>query len=141
MPDGNGGSSGGSSSGGDTENAENQRKLDEAIESGRLKTKLDKRKQAKHRFGSEEYNKEIAAGRLPSYTKLSNMEVQKIINNHRKDGIVYFCNEQYRKVITEKENIGMFGDRITGKYIPTNRATIHYSIDGTHLVPAPPKGE
>jgi len=32
----------------------------------------------------------------------------------------------------------MFGDRRSGKYIPTHRATIHYSKKGTHLVPASP---
>lgn len=133
--------SGGGSSGDGSENANNQRELDEAIESGKVKTKLNKSKQAKHKYGSAEYNEAIKRGDLPSYTILSNMEVQKIINNHSKDGKVYFENGQFRKVITEKENIGMFGDRKTGKYIPTNRATIHYSKDGTHLVPAPPKGE
>lgn len=69
------------------------------------------------------------------------MEVQKIINNHSKDGKVYLENGQFRKVITEKKNFGMFGVRKTRKHIPTNRATIHYSKDGTHLVPAPSKGE
>lgn len=149
-PDGNGGSGGGSSggsggeSGGSGEssvNAENQRKLDEAIESGKLKTKLDKGKQAKHKYGSAEYNEAIKRGELPSYTKLSNMEVQKIINNHSKDGEVRIQKGHFKKVITEKDSIGMYGDLRTKKYIPTNRATIHYSKDGTHLVPAPPKGE
>ena len=49
---------------------------------------------------------------------------------------------QFKQVISLESSYGMFGDRDTGKYIPTNRATIHYSKKGTHIVPAPPiKGE
>lgn len=133
--------SGGGSSGDGSENANNQRELDEAIESGKVKTKLNKSKQAKHKYGSAEYNEAIKRGELPSYTTLSNMEVQKIINNHKDDGEVHLLNGQFKKVITEEENIGFFGDRQTNTYLPTNRATIHYSKEGTHLVPAHPKGE
>lgn len=113
--------------------------LKKAIENGTLKTKLDKKAQSAHKLGSEEYNKRIANGELPSYTEMSNMEIQKIINEYSSKGEVRkFPDNQFREVIKTDAFKGMFGDRTTGKYIPTNRATIHYSKKGTHLVPAAP---
>lgn len=117
----------------------NKNELEKAIADGKLSTKLDKKAQSAHKMGSEEYNKRIEKGGLPSYTELSNMEVQKIINTHSLAGEVHKGKDgQFREVISLKENIGMFGDRRSGKYIPTHRATIHYSKKGTHLVPASP---
>lgn len=137
-----GGDEGGSSSSvGSSENEKNQKELDEAISSGKVKTKLDKKKQAKHKFGSKDYNDAINNGDLPSYTELSHMEIQTIINNHKKDGNVIIKAGQYKKVITENYDFGMYGDLDSKKYIPTNRATIHYSEAGTHLVPAKPEGK
>lgn len=117
----------------------NRKELEKAIADGKLSTKLDKKAQSAHKKGSEEYNKRIEKGGLPSYTELSNMEVQKIINTHSLTGEVHKGKDgQFREVLTLKEKIGMFGDRRTGKYLPTHRATIHYSKNGTHLVPAAP---
>ena len=70
---------------------------------------------------------------------MSNMEIQKIINEYSSKGEVRkFPDNHFREVIKTDAFKGMFGDRTTGKYIPTNRATIHYSKKGTHLVPAAP---
>ena len=139
MPHGGGSSSGSQS--GLSENDKNRSALKNAIDSGKVKTKLDKRAQSKHKYGSKEYNAAIKRGDFPSYTDLSHMEVQKIVNEYSTKGKVYFDGGQFREVITLKETIGFYGDRRTNSYIPTNRATIHYSKDGTHLVPASPKGE
>ena len=123
----------------DRESARNE--LEKAIADGKLRTKLDKDAQSAHKKGSEEYNKRIADGELPSYTELSHMEIQKIINTYSLTGIVRKGKDgQYRETITVKDNIGMFGDLKTKKYIPTNRATIHYSKKGTHLIPSAPLG-
>ena len=129
-----------SGSNGNSDNEKNQKELDEAVKSGKVKTKLNKSRQSKHKYGSEDYNKAIKNGELPSYTELSHMEVQKIINNHEHDGEVIVQDGQFKKVITEKDDFAMYGDLATKKYYPTNRATIHYSKDGTHLVPAKPEG-
>lgn len=137
-------SNGGSSSGGGSgksENEKNQEEFEKAVASGKIITKLDKKAQLAHKKGSQAYNRRVANGELPSYTELSNMKIQTIINNHYNDGEVLIQGGQFKRIITEKENLGYFGDRKTGKYIPTNRATIHYSKSGAHLVPAPPKGD
>ena len=64
-----------------------------------------------------------------------------IINAYSLTGTVRKGKDgQFRETISVKENIGMFGNLKTGKYIPTNRATIHYSKKGAHLVPSAPLG-
>ena len=118
---------------------ENKKELESAIDDGKVKTKLDKDSQAKHKYGSAEYKKRIANGEFPSYTELSNMEVQKLINSYSRKGKVHKGKDgQFREVIECDSNFGMFGDRKTRTYIPTHRGTIHYSNKGTHLVPAAP---
>lgn len=134
------GGGGGVSSGGQ-DYEKNRADLQNAINTGKVKTKLEKNDQAKHKYGSEQYKESISKGELPSYTTLSNMEIQKIINENCCKGKVLQQGEQFKELITLNENFGMFGDRRTGTYIPTNRGTIHYSKRGTHLVPAPPEGE
>jgi len=117
----------------------NKKELEKAIADGKIVTKLDKKAQLAHKKDSAEYLKRIAEGRMPSYTEMSNMEIQKIINTYSLTGKVRKGQDgQFRETISLKENIGMFGDLRTGKYIPTHRATIHYSKKGTHLVPSAP---
>ena len=146
---GSGGSSGGKAAGevdksGESDIIDNEsdhKELKKAIADGKLSTKLDKKAQSAHKLGSAEYNKRLADGYLPSYTELSHMEVQKIINSYSLTGTVRKGKDgQFRETISVKENIGMFGNLKTGKYIPTNRATIHYSKKGAHLVPSAPLG-
>lgn len=121
------------------DNEKDKKELDKAIADGKITTKLNKKAQSAHKKGSEEYNKRIANGELPSYTEMSNMEIQKIINNNILKGDVRkYKDGQFREVIKTDDFKGMYGDRETGKYIPTNRGTIHYSKAGTHIVPAAP---
>ena len=121
------------------DNRKNQESFEKDVASGRISTKLDKRAQAAHKKGSDAFNKRVANGEIPSYTTRKNMDVQTIINRHNNDGTLYLVNGQYKRVITEPEIVGMFGDRRTNTFLPTKRATIHYSQDGAHVVPAPPK--
>ena len=82
----------------------NRKELKQSIADGKLSTKLDKKAQSAHKKGSEEYNKRIEKGGLPSYTELSNMEVQKIINTHSLTGEVHKGKDgQFREVLTLKE--------------------------------------
>ena len=145
---GSGGSSGGgkkvdkSGESGIIDNENAKKELEKAIADGKVKTKLDRDSQLKHKFGSAEYKKRIADGELPSYFDKSNMELQSVINSAGTSGVIYKTSKgQFKQVITLESAYGMFGDRNTRTYIPTDRATIHYSKKGTHIVPAPPKGE
>lgn len=115
-----------------------QQALSEAIESGKVSTKLNKDRQAKHKKGSDDYKKALAKGEFPSYTELSHMEVQKIINEHSGKGRIIIEGDQIKEVVYVGYSFGYYGDRSNQKAIPTQKATIHYSKDGTHLVPTHP---
>lgn len=118
-----------------------QQALYDAIESGQVSTKLNKDRQAKHKKGSQAYKEALAKGEFPSYTELSHMEVQKIVNENMWKGKTFIEPDgQFKTIIELSEDYGVFVDKSTGKEIPTNRGTIHYSKDGTHIVPAKPKG-
>lgn len=119
-----------------------RKELEAAIADGTLSTKLNKKAQAAHKFGSDEYNKRLANGELPSYFEKSNMEMQKVINEAGTSGVIHrLPDKQFKQIIKLESAYGMFGNRRTGEYVPTDRATIHYSKKGTHIVPAPPEGE
>ena len=128
----------GSGGGGSNALSKEQKALQEAINAGKVSTKLYKEKQAKHKKGSDEYKKALAKGEFPSYTELSNMEVQKIINENVGKGKIIIEGGQIKEVVDVGYDFGYFGDRATQKAIPTQKATIHYSKAGTHLVPTHP---
>lgn len=118
-----------------------QQALFEALKSGKVSSKLNKTRQVKHKKGSDDYKKALAKGEHPSYTELSNMEVQKIINENCGKGRIIIQGDQIKEVIALNYNFGFFGDRATKTAVPTNKATIHYSKDGAHLVPTYPNAE
>ena len=109
--------------------------LEQAISNGTVSTKLNKKAQAKHKKGSKEYNEALARGEHPSYTELSNMEVQKLINTYSTKSKTVEEINQFKEVLTHNTDFGYFYNELTASYEPTNKATIHYSKKGTHLVP------
>lgn len=118
----------------------NDELLRQAISSGAVSTKLNKKAQAKHKFNSPEYQEALKRGEFPSYTTLSHMEVQSIINKYSGTGTVNYDKHQFREIIECDKIIGTYCNIKTGEKQETNRATIHYSKKGTHLVPARYKG-
>lgn len=117
-------------------NTNAQKALNEAIEDGKVITKLNKDKQSDHRQGSAAYQKRIKAGQNPSYVTLSNMELQKLVNTYSGTGTVY-KNEagRFQEVFTHTSPIGFCVDLKTGAATETCSGKIHYSKDGTHIVP------
>ncbi|MBR6366041.1 MAG: hypothetical protein IKS10_08120 [Lachnospiraceae bacterium] len=94
------------------------------------KTILEGR-QAKHISGSNNYT----AGR--SKVTLSISQLQELILSHSGKG---------QPVTSRKERvdfgtvIGVYVDQSTGKSYPTIIGIIHYANEGTHVIPARPKG-
>lgn len=102
---------------------------------------VNKNRQAKHKKGSDEYKKALAKGEFPSYTELSNMEMQKIINENLYSGKTYIEPDgQFKTIIELSDNFGTFVDLDTRNEMPTNKGTIHFSRKGSHLVPCAPEG-
>lgn len=113
--------------------------LAEAIKTGRVKTKLDKKKQSKHTKGSRAYQKAIDAGKYVSVITISDAEVQKLVDQYSGKGHIHIINGQIKETFEHTEVIGMYVSR-TGESAETKRGTIHYSKDGSHIVPSVPKG-
>lgn len=140
------GKDGGAGGGGGSNSA--SAALAKALESGKVSSKVNKSKQAEHKKDSEAYLKrkeqEEKKGEKGNprfgYTTLSNMEIQKIINEYLDKGEVYKIRDDDFKVVIEADhNFGTYDSKKIPKPVDTNRGTIHLSKDGSHLVPAMPQ--
>ena len=113
-------------------NAENGGIIKKEIENGNIKLEINPEKQARHIKGRSEYKE----GR--SYITISEQEAQDIINSKSGTGILVKDrkgNWKHKELIDCGKEIGVFVEPISKNKIPTNKATIHYSKTGTHLVP------
>lgn len=102
------------------------------IKNKNISTKLNHEKQAPHIYGSKEYDPK----RNKSYFTISEEELQKIIDERHATGYVTISNNgQFKETIklnrTIATHIGTDGSKHN-----TNRITIHYSKNRTHMVPA-----
>ena len=109
-----------------------------AIKNGGISTRLDKKKQSKHRKGSKKYNDAVAKGDKVSYFTIDDSEIQKIIIKKAGTGTGYGRNGQYKEVIDTGKNIAVHAS-MSGKESVSSRITIHYGKNGCHAVPASPK--
>lgn len=110
--------------------------FEKALQEGKISTKLNKDAQSAHKYGSEKFNERVEKGEQPSYTNLSNMEVQRLINEGIQNGKIVEFKNQFKITFAMQEDFGYTYNKKIAKYEPTNRATIHFSKHGTHLVPA-----
>ncbi len=102
------------------------------IQSESEKLIVNPEKQARHIKNSEGY----VLGR--SYITVSNAELQDIVNRYAGTGEIVRSNKgkfMNREIITVDREIGISIDPQTQEETPTNRAYIHYSKSGTHVVP------
>lgn len=138
----NGGSGASSTTAGNSDDGNaNKSALQEALDSGRINTKLNKDAQSKHQLNSPAYNRACESGNPPSYCTIKKMEIQSLINNYHGTGNIRYDGNQFKETIVFDKVIGKFYDRKTGEYSDTRCGTIHYSKNGTHLVPSLDKGE
>ncbi len=93
-------------------------------------TKIHEGRQGKHIIGHNNYQK----GK--SVLHLSMARAQELAERHAGTGKAYASN---RETIDFHEVIGTWVSQDGTKRARTTRGTIHYSKDGCHIVPAPPK--
>ncbi|MBQ8232421.1 MAG: minor capsid protein [Lachnospiraceae bacterium] len=108
-------------------------------EKQRLKIKSDETikmieagKQGKHIIGHNNY----ISGR--SYLTVSMEEAQQLVNKYAGTGVIprdSNHNWKNREIITADKNIGINVDPVTGEETVTRKFVIHYSKNGTHIVP------
>lgn len=99
---------------------------------------IDSGKQGEHIKGHNNY----IEGK--SYLSISENEAQEIVYKFAGTGEIKRDSKgrwNNKEVITADKNIGHCVDVRTGAEVVTNRATIHYSQKGVHIVPAPRKEE
>lgn len=114
------------------------KELSEAISTGRVSTKLNKKKQSKHTKGSPAYEKAVKAGQKVSVMYLSDADVQALVSQYSGKGHIRISKGQIRETFEHTSPIGVHVN-IFGKEAETTRGTIHYSKSGAHIVPSSPK--
>lgn len=114
----------------------------DALDKGSLKTTIKTKKHNKHIKGSAEYKKALEKGENQYISTLSitEKEAQKLIDTYSGTGTVRERNGQFKETFTHSSTIGTYIDKF-GNEMETNRGTIHYSKDGSHIVPAKPHKE
>ncbi len=115
--------------------------ITEKIKKGEYSTKLSRQHYDKHVAATKKYNeyrqsREKRGGNPQSILTINAEEVQKIIDSQSGTGIIKTDrkgNPKPQEQISCNKNIGKYYYK--GKYIATNKAVIHYSKKGAHLVP------
>jgi tetratricopeptide (TPR) repeat protein len=109
----------------------------QTLKSANLKIQWDK--QGKHLEGHRNYDPE---GKKSIF---KHSDPQKLVKEHAGKGIkvshadTFPGQPGYKEVVEFNEFIGYSVEKNTGIKTPTNRGTIHYAKDGTHIVPTEPK--
>ncbi|HBF6777096.1 TPA: minor capsid protein [Clostridioides difficile] len=102
------------------------------IKDGKYNLNIHNGKQGKHFKDHNNYTE----GR--SYLTVSKEEAQKLINKYAGTGILELDRNgkfKNKELITCEKNIGVNISNLTGKETTTNKFYIHYSKNGTHIVP------
>lgn len=110
-------------------------RLQEKIRSKDYPKRIEEGKQGKHIVGHNNY----IEGR--SYLTIDAKEVQDLVNKYAGTGKIQRDRQghwNHKEVVTMRKNIGVYKD-LKGNEFPTDIATIHYSKNGVHVVPAKPK--
>ena len=89
-----------------------------------------------HIIGTKEYQRELLKRRDFSILTIDSNRVQEIINEYAGNGLIQRRNGIFanKELVILNDDIGYVID-ITGVKTDTNRAYIHYSKTGAHLVP------
>lgn len=115
--------------------------VSEKIRLGEYSIKLSKQQYDKHVVGTAKYEEYLNArvnkgGNPQSRITISETEAQKIIETKAGTGIIKVDrngNPRPQEQITCDSIVGQY--YFSGRYINTNKAVIHYSKKGAHLVP------
>lgn len=91
--------------------------------------------QEKHIPDAPNYKQELANGKKKSIFYGDNKKAQELLDKYAGTGHI---PSKGREVVNFDHKIGKAYDLETGKYIETNRGTIHYSKVGAHIVPTKP---
>ena len=96
--------------------------------------------QSKHIVGGEKYNQYMRNHEYPpSYLIIDEEEIQKLIDNYHGSGILELNRNgeiiPIEKIVDNEKAIGYAVNNLTGEEVLTSGFKIHYSNEGTHIVP------
>lgn len=110
------------------------------IRSGKIKVEINPEKQNRHNKEHELFKQsvemaKINGDKLPSYTIISNEELHKLVKLRATTGELLLLNGKFnrKEIIDFKLPIGK--SYIDNKYIETSKGKVHYSKNGTHVIP------
>lgn len=96
--------------------------------------------QSKHIVGGEKYNQYMSNHEYPpSYLTIDEEEIQNLIDKYHGYGILELNRNgeiiPVEKIVDNEKVIGYAVNNLTGEEVPTSGFKIHYSNEGTHIVP------
>lgn len=96
--------------------------------------------QSKHIVGGEKYNQYMSNHEYPpSYLTINEEEIQNLIDKYHGYGILELNRNgeiiPVEKIVDNEKVIGYAVNNLTGEEVPTSGFKIHYSNEGTHIVP------
>ncbi|EHM74069.1 hypothetical protein HMPREF9956_1049 [Staphylococcus epidermidis 14.1.R1.SE] len=110
------------------------------IRSGKIKVEINPEKQNRHNKEHELFKQsvemaKINGDKLPSFTIISNEELNKLVKVKATTGELLLLNGKFnrKEIIDFKLPIGK--SFINNKYIETSKGKVHYSKTGTHVIP------
>ncbi|WP_447549091.1 minor capsid protein [Staphylococcus epidermidis] len=110
------------------------------IRSGKIKLDINPEKQNRHNKEHELFKQsvemaKINGDKLPSFTIISNEELNKLVKVKATTGELLLLNGKFnrKEIIDFKLPIGK--SFINNKYIETSKRKVHYSKTGTHVIP------
>jgi SPP1 gp7 family putative phage head morphogenesis protein len=110
------------------------------IKNGKIKTKVNKDKQARHILGTKEYESRLERDKkkdtAPSYF-YKDVDIQKLVDKHAGlGGINFKRNPTYpEEIIKTSKTIGEYYNENDEKYYETNTFKIQYSKKDVHVFP------
>ena len=106
------------------------------VSSGKISTRLYPRAQNKHVVGTERYNHCIARGEHPSEVTLPRNEQERFIQNALRHGDYFQRRDgSYKIQYRSSQIIGYSVSPDGSSRTATHTALIHFSKDGSHIVP------
>ena len=109
--------------------------VDKLLKEGKIKTKIIKDLQNRHRETSDYYKNELKKGHFKSVIWLSDDELEKIVDKYVKTGKIFKKGSSYRVYFEHDKEIGRCYKPDGSAHTDVSSGLIHLSKDGVHIVP------
>ena len=124
------------------------KEFSDKLRSGNIRTTISPQKQSRHIYGSKEYlayvDRLSSRGDFPAYIRedVSVKDLHGLVRDKLGTGIIEIKSDNsVQEFFDCDDTIGYYYDKTAGKYVPTKRVQVKYSIgDGNiHIIPVKEK--